>query len=135
MLVGSLLSEKYSSAEFVPVFPAYAVFFEELIYFNPKILIDKGGELKQLCARMVFSRMDQSFFSIVQTVFEALSFQDLKGSGWIKFVIESVLSLIANQAQENADPNLAYRPLYFKEYCYHLMRFGLKYSFVGKSRV
>lgn len=129
--MSSLLSDKFTSGEFVVLFPAYAAFFEELIYAHPQILVQQSDALKSLCVKMVNLGIDQSFFTIVGAVFEKLSLEDLKSSGWLNFQVASVLSVINGAPKDN--PEKSYKPLYFKEFVFLLMKFGLKHNFAGRS--
>lgn len=128
-MITSLLSDKYTSGEFVVLFPAYAAFFEELVYTQPQVLVKYSDSLKALCVRMVNLGIDQSFFTIVGAVFEKLSLDDLKGSGWLNFQVASVLSVINSTPKET--PDKSFKPLYFKEFVFLLMKFGVKNGFSG----
>ena len=82
-----------------------------------------------MCVKMINLGIDQSFFVIVGAIFEKLSLEDIKGSGWLNFQVASVLSIIAAAPKEN--PEKAYKPLYFKEFIFLLMKFGVKHGFAG----
>lgn len=79
---------------------------------------------------MVNSGIDQSFFGILNAVFEVLGIEDLQSSGWMNFHVASLISVINNIPHDQG--NQSYRPLYFKEYTFLMLKFGLKHTF--KSR-
>lgn len=112
------------------LFPAYATFFEELIYTKPQILVSHSDAIKSLAVKMVNSGIDQSFFGILNAVFEVLGIEDLQSSGWMNFHVASLISVINNIPHDQG--NQSYRPLYFKEYTFLMLKFGLKHTF--KSR-
>jgi len=129
-LITCLVSEKFTTGDYVALFPSYGVFFEELIYCNPEVLVKHSDELKSLCVKMVNMRIDQSFFLIVGAVFEKLNLEDLKRSGWLNFAAQSALS-VASQAPADNTQQISYRSLYFKEFLLHFIKFGVKFGFSG----
>lgn len=114
------------------LFPAYATFFEELIYAKPQILVTYSEAIKSLAVKMANAHIDQSFFGILNAVFEVLNIGDLKSSGWMNFHVASLMSVVSSIPADIGGQS--YRPLYFKEYAFLILKFGLKHSFTGIFR-
>lgn len=130
--MNTLLGENFSGPNFIPQFPAYAAFFDQLINTSPAILVDRSPDLMKLCVKMVNAGLDLSFFQIFNAVFTKLSLQDLTSSQWLGFLIDSANSVIGNCPQ-GADRG--YRPLYFKEFGLMLCRFGIHHGWSGSNSI
>jgi hypothetical protein len=139
LLMTSLTDTANYTQENISLYPSYSIFFEELVRRDPGYLGQGSNSesLMKVCVKFIELRMDSAFFQFFNAVFDSLSQDDLKNSGWLGFLIDAsinVLTGVLNSNSQNESQKLMNsRPLFFKELYIFLFKYGLKYSFVGKQ--
>lgn len=85
----------YSQAN-ISLYPSYSIFFEELIRREPSYLGqgDNSKNLMQVCVKFIELRMDGAFFKFYNAVFDKLSQDDMKNSGWLNFLVDASINVL-----------------------------------------
>jgi len=133
IVLKSLLDESNYTVELVSLFPAYSIFAQEYLRRNIRVLVEHNEGLMLMARKFLEFRIDNAFFALFNTIFELLSQEDLKGSGWLHFIVNGSAVIIANGSSKDKAHMLNSRPLYFKELFLFICRYGLKYTFQGKQ--
>lgn len=80
-----LLVEKNYQQDLVSLFPAYSLFFQELIGKNANLAINYSQPLQNVAKKMLEYRTDNAFFNLYSKIFYALDLNNFIGSGWFGF--------------------------------------------------